>query len=92
MKIGDRVYYIVSGRTIRPAIVKKVAGNSYILSFNSPTGSGAICLPASRVYASEEEAEKHLIPRSASEEDSRGYPSAYMKRRLAYDFSGKPNP
>ncbi len=85
MKIGDRVYYIISGRAVRPAILKRMTDRSCVLAY----GSGAICLPTSRVFESEEEAEKHLIPPQT--EASVGY-SSYMKRRLAYDLSGKPNP
>ena len=88
MKTGDRVYYIVSGRSIRPAVVRRTNDRSCVLAHSS----GAICLPASRVYESKEEAEKHLLPRSAPETDPRGCPSAYMKRKLAYDCCGKPDP
>ena len=92
MKVGDRVYYIISGRAIRPAIVKEIVGNRCVLKYGSGWEAGAVCLPASRVYESEEEAKKHLIPPNAPEEDTRGYPSMYMRRRAEYDFSGKPDP
>ena len=61
MKVGDQVYYIVSGREIRSATIKWIPGQVYLLEYGYGANSGAICLPASRVFESKEAAENHIV-------------------------------
>ena len=60
MKIGETVYYVVSSMAIREAVVVRLSPSMCILRYLG----GAISLPRSRVYATKEEAAKHVIVRS----------------------------
>ena len=92
MNVGDRVYFIESGRRICSAVIKWKPERMYLLEYGHGENNGAICLPASRVYESIEEAEKHITP--APEVDITGSPSTTSyttyAMRQAYDLCGKP--
>ena len=87
MNIGDKVYYIVSGRQLRAAVIKGMFDGKCVLAY----GHGAVCLPIDRAFARREEAEAHIAPAHAPgpSAPSPGVTSA-MQLRRAYDFSGKP--
>ena len=86
MKTGDKVYYIVSGQQIRPAILKGMPAGKCLLSY----GSGLICLPPSRVFASREEAEARLAPQPEAGIHSSALLLSNSDMRWAYDHCGKP--
>lgn len=86
MKVGDHVFYLVSGRVIRPAIVKQVLGGMCLLQYST----GGIFLPASRVYMTQEEAEQHVVKRTPPPDISPTSHGNQMALREAYDFSGRP--
>ena len=92
VKVGDRVYYVVSGREIRPATIKWIPGQVYLLEYGYGGNSGAICLPASRVFESKEAAEEYII---ALEQRNSGPGRPFVlnpsyEYRQAYDYCGKP--
>lgn len=58
MRIGDTVYFIVSGRRIQEATVKRIDGYGVLAAIQD----GGLRLPRSRFYTTKEEAEKHLRP------------------------------
>ena len=91
MNVGDRVYFIESGRRICPAVIKWKPERMYLLEYGHGENSGAICLPASRVYESIEEAEKHITtaPEYAVSNPSPTSQTTYAMRQ-AYDLCGKP--
>ena len=91
MKVGDRVYYIVSGRQVRSAMIKWIPGQVYLLEYRHGENSGAICLPASRVFESAEEAEKQIVAKR--EDFAQAHATTLystLEMRQAYDFCGKP--
>ena len=86
MQVGDHVYYLVSGREIRPAVVKQVLGGMCLLQFST----GGIFLPASRVFMTREEAEQHVVKHTPPPDISPKSHGNQMELRDMYDFSGKP--
>ena len=58
MRVGDTVYFIVSGRRIQEATVKRIDGNGVLAAIQG----GALRLSRSRFYPTQEAAEKHLLP------------------------------
>ena len=79
---GEKVYFVENHRTVRPASVIRRRGDFYPISI----GSGGITLRASRLYATEEEAQNSIlnkgqnlrIPSSTMEvSNQRGYHSLY---------------
>ena len=85
MKVGDTVYYVISSRAIREATVVRVTPAMYILRYLG----GAISLPRSRVYATKEEAAKHVIVRSRPADIAPQSHGNQMALREAYDYSGR---
>lgn len=55
--IGELVYFIESNRFIRSGTIMRYSGGRYIISCAYTSG---VKLPESRLYASREEAEKHV--------------------------------
>ncbi len=86
MKVGDTVYYVISSRAIREATVVRVTPAMCTLRYLG----GAISLPRSRVYATKEEAAKHVIVRSRPADIAPQSHGNQMELREAYDFSGRP--
>ena len=79
---GEKVYFVENHRTVRPASVIRRRGDFYTISIES----GGITLRASRLYATEEEAQNSIlnkeqnlrIPSSTMEvSNQRGYHSLY---------------
>ncbi len=70
---GSHAYIIESNRTIREVTVVRRSGDFYLVRFDS---NGGIQLRGSRLYATQEEAERTL-PKKHKIEQRQGYRSPY---------------
>lgn len=80
MRIGDTVYFIVSGRKIQEATVKRIDKYGVLAA----TQDGGLRLPRSRFYATKEEAEKHLLPPVPIQKREEVYPYAAGSHEIAW--------
>ena len=56
-KLNQTVYMIASNRIVQPVVVKKTDDNQYLVGFER---SGEMWVSESRLFASQEDAEKYL--------------------------------
>ena len=59
---GQHVYFLICGRFVTPATVVTASSWFVTIRFNKNTAESIIRLPHNRIFATEEEAGKHIHP------------------------------
>ena len=61
-KSGQQVYFLICGRYVTKATVVTASSWFVTIRFNKNAGESIIRLPHNRIFATEEEARKHIHP------------------------------
>ena len=61
-KIGQIIYFLICGRYVTKATVVTASSWFVTIRFNKNAGESIIRLPHNRIFATEEEARKHVHP------------------------------
>lgn len=77
-KSGQQVYFLICGRYVTKATVVTASSWFVTIRFNKNAGESIIRLPHNRIFATEEEARKHIHPdlppiKPAVREENGGY-------------------